>query len=179
MGLFPYSPKISAENITSSLPPFHINNLDELLNKLGNASMPHPTPVPIVTVPIEDDNMLLGYGKACTRISQSKYMHQLSEEYRNMQLQFSEVLHYLSYLLKIEVDMEMASYLHDAFYSIEYHGYSIPSYPKELQPKFDELKQYSSLYFLQKEELSLITSEFYLEMMKFFENVINGNTTVR
>ena len=184
MGLFPNGPQIKKNMATQAVPPFPISNLEQKISEIGDYALPNRfQPVPIDVYPQELDHLLLGYSKSCKKIEKNIALYQVSDEYKAKVEESKEFLVNLESILSLEKipneaqNFERAAFIGDSLTSIKYHGYQLPEgITEEILEKLYEIRDFCNSYLFNNDGAILASSEFYLRMITFFEDIKNGKT---
>ena len=180
MGLFPKGPKVSKAMAEKAVPPFPMENLKTLIEKLGDYALPNGTqPVPVEIVPIFEDNLLLGYSDACPRMKEIVTQVQHSSEYHDRVLNYtSELMPRLTEIFGKVMFMEEAAWAADTIYTSLFHGLPIPEgFDNSTLDAMSEVLSYCNSYIFERGGAYLASSEFYKEMIITFKALKHGKST--
>ena len=183
MGFFPVGPNLSSEAMMQkAVPPFNISDLNSTIESLGMQALPNNfQPVPVHVVAQQYDNMLAGYTPlACPYLNIIMQSVQQSSHYQYLALTYTQSLQKQLYkVFNQMIEFEEAGWYGDVLFCDQFHGYPWPEgMTEDIFQQVLAIMNYSNSYVFDQGGAYLASSQFYSEVLKIFNGVISGNSTL-
>ena len=183
IGLFPKGSNISKKSISVSVPPLRVKNLSSIQKSLGYNTLPNGfSPVPIHSVDINDDLLLIGYyPKVCPYIAEILDQVHKSSEYLNRVKEYQESLKpQVDQIFGLSVEFEEVPNYADVLISQKFHSFQWPEkMTEEIYSQMVNIGSYFLSTLFEGKGAWLASSEFYSSLLNSFQQIVNKQTSVK